>query len=88
MATEHHQSSPAYQSGKQKRLEASLKLFEHLPDCALIEEDVLCALTGWSRATVWREIGEGRLPRPIKLGPRSNRWRVGTARSIIHTGDK
>lgn len=29
-----------------------------------------------SRATVWRWVNEGHLPRPVKLGPNTTRWRM------------
>ena len=32
-------------------------------------------LLGVSRPTVFRMVRDGRLPRPIKIGPKSNRWR-------------
>jgi predicted DNA-binding transcriptional regulator AlpA len=78
-------SNPSeHRAGKLERLVKALDLFDHLPDSALADEDVLCAVSGWSRAAVWRAITEGKIPKPIKLGPRSNRWRVGTIRSLIH----
>ena len=29
---------------------------------------------GLSKSTLWRYIGEGNFPRPIKLGPRASGW--------------
>jgi prophage regulatory protein len=29
-----------------------------------------------SRPTIWRWVGEGRFPKPIKLSPGCSRWRV------------
>ena len=29
-----------------------------------------------SRPTVWRWVSEGHLPKPVKVGPGSTRWRI------------
>jgi predicted DNA-binding transcriptional regulator AlpA len=71
-------------AGKHERLVKALNLFDDLPDSALADEDVLCAVSGWSRSAVWRGVAMGTIPKPVKLGPRSNRWRVGAIRSLIH----
>lgn len=39
----------------------------------LTMKDVI-AFTGASRATIYRWMGEGDFPRPIKIGERANRW--------------
>ncbi len=50
-------------------------------------EDGLSILGGSNspiaRATIWRGIKAGRFPEPIKVGPATNRWRVGELRSRI-----
>ena len=32
-------------------------------------------MTGLSRATIYRKMGKGQFPRPLKLGDRAVRWR-------------
>jgi prophage regulatory protein len=44
------------------------------------EERLLCVkkvaeLLSLSPRDVWRKVQEGRIPRPIKLGPKVTRWR-------------
>lgn len=36
----------------------------------------VAAMFGVSKATVWRWASSGILPKPIKLGPNTTRWRV------------
>lgn len=65
---------------KLQNLADQLTLFESLPDCALVPLPVVCAIKGRSSASVWRDVAAGRLPQPVKAGPRSTRWRVGELR--------
>lgn len=59
------------------------KHFEQLPDCALIDIAVVQSLTCKSRATVYRWVADGRLPRPKKIGPTQNSWVVGDIRRAL-----
>jgi predicted DNA-binding transcriptional regulator AlpA len=34
----------------------------------------VCQQTGMSRATIYRKIGEGTFPAPVKLGARASAW--------------
>lgn len=36
----------------------------------------VAARLGVSKATVWRWSAQGTLPKPVKLGPNTTRWRV------------
>ncbi len=59
-----------------------------LADDDLVDEKTACRILGGSnspiaRATIWRGIKAGRSPEPIKVGPATNRWRVGELRSRI-----
>jgi len=45
----------------------------------LVDETATCRIIGGEatpihRATLWRGIQKGRYPRPIKVGPSTNRW--------------
>ena len=64
------------------RVDRALVTFPFLPDAALIDIWVLCALFGRSRASVWRDVAAGRLPAPAKVGG-STRWRVGDVRAAL-----
>ena len=60
-----------------------IAIFDNLPESALIGTRELCALINVSRATLFRMIRSGQIPKPIKLGQRDN-WTAATVRSIQH----
>ena len=39
-----------------------------------IREPVVVEMTGLSRATIWRMVGQKTFPSPVKLGPHSTAW--------------
>jgi prophage regulatory protein len=39
-----------------------------------LPDNVLSKRYSVSRATIWRWVREGRLPKPVKLGPGCTRW--------------
>lgn len=67
----------------QSVIQETLDKFDSLPNSACVREPVVAALFGCSRATVWRWVNEGRLPSPIKLGPRYTAWNVGSLRAKL-----
>jgi predicted DNA-binding transcriptional regulator AlpA len=66
-----------------ERLKERLSQFPLLPADAGVELPLVCALTGRSPSSVWRDVAAGRLPKPLKYGPRSTRWRVGDLRVAL-----
>ena len=64
-------------------LPPGLAEFDGLPDASHVNLHVVMSLTGMSKATVYRQIGEGRLPAPVKLTPGSSRWNVGALRAAL-----
>lgn len=52
------------------------------PD-ALLRIETVEALTGMSRATVYRHIEAGTFPAPLKLGTRCVRWRSSAVRAWL-----
>jgi predicted DNA-binding transcriptional regulator AlpA len=60
----------------------ALETFPFLPDAALVDIRVVSALLARSRASIWRDVGRGRLAPPIKMG-NSTRWRVGDVRAAL-----
>ena len=36
-----------------------------------------------SRSTWWQGVRDGRYPKPVKLGPRTTAWEVGSIRALI-----
>ena len=65
-----------------QRVKRTLEIFPFLPDDALIELRVVCALRGRSRASTYRDVAEGRLAPPVRVGG-SARWRVGDTRASM-----
>jgi predicted DNA-binding transcriptional regulator AlpA len=65
-----------------RRVDRALETFPFLPDEALIDVRAVCALRGRSRASTWRDVAQGRLARPVKVGC-STRWRVGDVRAAL-----
>jgi len=72
-----------YSENIAQRVKRTLELMPFLPDDALIDIRVVCALRGRSRASIWRDAAQGRLPRPVRVGARSARWRVGDVRAAM-----
>ena len=66
-----------------KRLKKALQVFDSLPALALINIDVVCALSGRSPASVWRDSATGKLPSPVRMGRHSTRWRAGDIRQAL-----
>lgn len=62
---------------------SALKNFDALPDVARVRLPVVCALFSRSDASVWRDVKSGRLPAPVKVGPRSTAWVVGDLRQAL-----
>lgn len=54
--------------------------FDTLPDTARVALPVVSLVTGRSPASVWRDVAAGRMPAPVKAGPRATRWIVGELR--------
>ncbi len=61
--------------------------FDHLPSEALVNVDVVAAVAHRSKPSIWRDVKEGRLASPIKLGPNATRWRVSDVRLFLKGGE-
>lgn len=70
-------------ASKSSKLAEQIKLFDSLPDCALVALPVVCAIRGRSAASIWRDVKSGCCPTPVKAGPRCTRWRVGDLRQAM-----
>lgn len=65
-----------------KRLRRKLEVFPSLPDEAFVDLKVVSTLLDRSPATIWRDVANGRILKPQKVGS-SSKWRVGYVRSVI-----
>lgn len=61
-------------------LPPKLAHFDRLPDDAIVDVKVFAALRGRSVSSTWRDVRAGRIPDPVRVGPMSPRWSVGTIR--------
>jgi predicted DNA-binding transcriptional regulator AlpA len=75
----------SYSSNRQSLL-MRVHQFDLLPDSALMNVREISLLSGKSRATLWRDVRDGRLPKPHKIGPKSPRWKVRDVRSFLAGG--
>ena len=64
------------------RIDRALETFHILPNEALIDIGTVCVLRGRSRASTYRDVADGRLAPPVKVGS-STRWRVGDVRAAL-----
>lgn len=80
--------TPPRQSGKKRRparkkdFMEEVRIFDDLPDSAMVSQCTVERLCGCKPTTVWRWVQSGNLPAPIKFG-RNNRWRVGELRAFL-----
>ncbi len=58
--------------------------FDRLPDAAVVPASTLTALAGISASTVWNRVkGDPSFPKPIRLGAKCTRFRVGDIRRYL-----
>lgn len=58
--------------------------WRNLPDEALVSDRELCSGPyPFSRAKLWQDVKSGALPRPLRIGARSSRWRWGAVREAL-----
>ena len=71
------------ENANKRGIPPSAKNFDSLPNTARVDLPVLKALTGKSRATIYRWIDQGILPRPVKTIGTQNAWTVGSVRAAL-----
>ena len=64
-----------------------ITVFDDLPDGALTDISEISALACRSRASIWRDVHEGRLTQPHKVGPNATRWYVSDVRCYLKGGE-
>ena len=58
--------------------------FDALPDAAYVRLPVVAVLFACSRATVWRWVEDGLIPKPRKLSAAITAWNVGELRLALN----
>lgn len=66
----------------------SVVAFDALPEKALVNLKTIMALSCRSKSSIYRDIAASRLARPIHIGPKSARWRVGDVRAYLNGNSK
>ena len=68
---------------KTNELPNALVNFDQLPNTAYVRLPVMTNLYGVSATTIWRYVGAGTIPKPVKLTPRTTCWNVGEIRKAL-----
>lgn len=63
-----------------------LAAFAH--DEALLDARAVQALVACGRTTLWRRVGSGDFPEPIRMGTRCTRWRAADVRAWLERAGK
>jgi predicted DNA-binding transcriptional regulator AlpA len=71
----------AKQHAKEREIPDALRNFDSLPDSAYVRMPVMTGRYGVVPMTIYRWSKTGRLPKPIKLGPKTTAWNVGQVRA-------
>ena len=66
-----------------KKIPQRIQNFADLPNEALISVKEICLLSGRSRSSLWRDVKESRLPKPVSIGSNSVRWPAGAVREYL-----
>ena len=66
-----------------ERTPSALQNFDELPDTARVRLPVVEGLLSRSASSIWRDVKAGRLPAPVKVGPRATAWVVGELRQAM-----
>lgn len=86
-ATFKNQGGKTLRSGETHDILTSVvRDFDNLPDSALLDVRAVSILACRSRASIWRDVRDGRLPQPIAIGAQSKRWRVADVRAYLNGG--
>ena len=81
MATQKTRNSPAA-----ARAAAEPKRLTTLPNTGYIrQKHLIPTFVPWSSATLWREVGKGNFPSPVKLSAGVTAWRVEDVRGWINS---
>lgn len=64
-------------------LPSAVENFDRMPNSARISLGVVEIISGKSRATIYRWVSQGKLPKPVRFGNSHNSWTVGDIRSAL-----
>lgn len=75
-----NKSNPTYSKASKT---VTMPDFESLPNSGFVRLPLLLLLLACSRATIWRWVKAGKLPKPKKLSARVTAWNVGELRVAL-----
>lgn len=71
------------ESKKAVLIDEVVKNFDNLSSHSFIRIPSMCILYSLSRATIWRAVKNGTIPKPVKLTERVTAWNVGIVRAHL-----
>jgi predicted DNA-binding transcriptional regulator AlpA len=54
-----------------------------MPNTAFVRLPVVAMAYGYSKATVWRNVKKGTMPKPVKISERCTAWNVGLIKADL-----
>lgn len=54
-----------------------------MPNAAFVRLPVVAMAYGYSKATVWRNVKKGTMPKPVKISERCTAWNVGEIKADL-----
>jgi prophage regulatory protein len=56
-----------------------------LPETGLLRIETVISILGIGRSSLWKGVKEGKYPQPVKLGPKTTRWRAEDIRAYLNS---
>lgn len=66
-----------------KIIPEALANLDLMPDAAFVRLPVVAMAYGYSKATVWRNVKKGTMPKPVKISERCTAWNVGAIKADL-----
>jgi predicted DNA-binding transcriptional regulator AlpA len=68
-------------------MKSNVSQFDQLPDSAMVPVKAFSAVLDAGESTIWRRAKlESGFPKPVKLGKKCTRWKVGDIRAFMAGG--
>lgn len=66
-----------------KTIPDALVNLDLMPNTAFVRLPVVAMAYGYSKATVWRNVKKGKMPKPVKISERCTAWNVGLIKADL-----